>query len=114
MSSTFIRTTEDFICENCGREVKGNGYTNHCPYCLYSKHVDVNPGDRAADCGGLMKPVAVELRKGERIIIHECVKCGYRKPNRAAPEDDFEVILRIMEENGGQGPRKKGKNKNGR
>ena len=75
MSSTFIRTTEDFICENCGREVKGNGYTNHCPYCLYSKHVDVNPGDRAADCGGLMKPVAVELRKGERIIIHECDIC---------------------------------------
>ena len=69
MSATFIRKTEDFVCENCGQEVKGNGYTNHCPRCLYSKHVDINPGDRASDCGGLMKPVAVELRHGERIII---------------------------------------------
>ena len=99
MSSTFIRKNEDFVCENCGREVKGNGYTNHCPYCLYSKHVDIYPGDRAAKCGGLMKPIAVELRKGKRVIIHECVKCGYQKANKSAPEDDFDVLLRIMTEN---------------
>ena len=55
MSATFIRKTEDFICEHCGREVRGNGYTNHCPYCLWSKHVDINPGDRAAGCGGLKR-----------------------------------------------------------
>lgn len=36
----FTRVIEDFICENCGTEVKGNGYTNHCPKCLWSKHVD--------------------------------------------------------------------------
>lgn len=105
MSATFIRKTEDFICEHCGREVRGNGYTNHCPYCLWSKHVDINPGDRAAGCGGLMKPIAVELRKGERIIVHECVKCGHRKPNRSAPEDDFDVILQIMRENSVRGPK---------
>lgn len=99
MSASFIRKTEDFICENCGKEVKGNGYTNHCPYCLYSKHVDVCPGDRAADCGGLMKPIAVEIKKGERIIIHECIKCGYRKPNKSAPEDNFDELLRVMTEN---------------
>ncbi len=99
MSATFIRRTEDFICEHCGREVKGNGYTNHCPYCLYSKHVDNNPGDRASDCGGLMKPVAVEIRKGERVIIHKCMKCGHIKPNKCAPEDDFDMILQIMREN---------------
>ena len=46
-----------------------------------------------------MKPVAVELRKNEKIIIHECLKCGYRKPNKSAPEDNFDVILRIMAEN---------------
>ena len=105
MSATFIRRTEDFVCENCGRTIKWNGYTNHCPYCLYSKHVDITPGDRASDCGGLMKPVAVELRRGERIIVHECLKCGYRKPNKAAPEDDFDVMVRIMEENSGMMPR---------
>ena len=99
MSATFIRKTEDFVCENCGQEVRGNGYTNHCPRCLYSKHVDINPGDRASDCGGLMKPVAVELRHGEKIIIHECLKCGCRKPNKASPEDDFDALLRVMAEN---------------
>ena len=44
---SFTRKVEDFTCEHCGREVHGNGYTNHCPHCLHSKHVDVNPGDRA-------------------------------------------------------------------
>ncbi|HLL91284.1 MAG TPA: RNHCP domain-containing protein, partial [Tepidisphaeraceae bacterium] len=55
----FTRQVEDFTCGHCGRSVRGNGYTNHCPGCLWSRHVDVNPGDRAAACGGLMEPVAV-------------------------------------------------------
>lgn len=97
MSASFIRVTEDFICEHCGREVHGNGYTNHCPYCLWSKHVDLNPGDRASHCGGMMKPVEIQIKKGERIIIHECVKCGCRKPNKAAENDDFDAILKVME-----------------
>lgn len=96
MSSTFIRRQEDFICEHCGEKVKGNGYTNHCPYCLYSKHVDINPGDRAAACGGLMTPVSVELRRGEWIILHRCLTCGHTKPNKAAPEDAFDALLEIM------------------
>ena len=96
MSASFIRVTEDFICEHCGREVHGNGYTNHCPYCLWSKHVDVTPGDRASTCGGMMKPVEIQIKKGERIIIHECQKCGHRKPNKAAENDDFEEILKVM------------------
>ena len=50
----FIKVKEDFVCEHCGAEVKGDGYTNHCPKCLWSKHVDVHPGDRAAECGGMM------------------------------------------------------------
>ena len=97
MSASFIRVTEDFICEHCGREVHGNGYTNHCPYCLWSKHVDVTPGDRASRCGGMMKPVEIQIKKGERVIVHECVKCGYRKPNKSAENDDFDAILKIME-----------------
>ncbi len=97
MSASFIRVTEDFICEHCGREVHGNGYTNHCPYCLWSKHVDVTPGDRASHCGGMMKPVEIQIKKGERVIVHECVKCGYRKPNKTAANDDFTEILKVME-----------------
>jgi hypothetical protein len=62
---------------------------------LYSKHVDINPGDRAADCGGLMKPIWVELKKDKYVITHQCEICGYKKKNKVAKEDDFEEILKI-------------------
>jgi hypothetical protein len=76
--------------------VMGNGYTNHCPACLWSKHVDVNPGDRAADCGGLMEPVGAEQKSGQSILVHRCVICGHIKRNRTAPEDNFSLLLKIM------------------
>lgn len=93
---TFIRRTENFTCENCGAPVSGNGYTNHCPICLYSKHVDLSPGDRAAGCGGLMTPIRAELRRGEIILTHRCQRCGHEKTNKTSPEDDFEQILALM------------------
>jgi Zn finger protein HypA/HybF involved in hydrogenase expression len=93
MSQTFIKNKEDFICERCGVEVKGNGYTNHCPRCLWSKHVDIYPGDRAAACGAMMKPIGVDMEKGEFVIIHECEKCHHRKRNRVSPEDDLAALL---------------------
>jgi rubrerythrin len=96
MSRRFIRTIEDFICEQCGTPVHGNGYTNHCPACLYSKHVDINPGDRASPCGGLMEPIAVEMKKGQPVIVHRCLKCGAIRRNRAAKNDSMERILAIM------------------
>lgn len=41
------------------------------PNCLTSLHVDIEPGDRASDCGGHMEPVAVWVRRGgEWAIIH--------------------------------------------
>ncbi len=91
----FNRRIEDFICEHCGTEVHGNGYTNHCPNCLWSKHVDVNPGDRAADCGGLMEPVGVELKNGEYILLQKCKKCGHLRKNKVSPEDNFEEIIKL-------------------
>ena len=91
----FSRRTENFICEHCGTKVIGNGYTNHCPNCLWSKHVDINPGDRAADCGGLMKPDAIELKNGEYTIIHRCTKCGHTRRNKTSPDDNFEEILKL-------------------
>ncbi len=44
----FTEIDEEFICENCGKKVEKLGYScrDHCPYCLHSKHVDKNPGDR--------------------------------------------------------------------
>lgn len=95
MSKKFTRTIEDFVCEHCGAKIKGTGYTNHCPNCLWSKHIDVNPGDRAEACGGMMKPVAVEIKSGDYILVHQCQKCGQKKKNKIAPEDNFENILRL-------------------
>ena len=89
---------EDFTCENCGESVSGDGYTNHCPACLFSKHVDVNPGDREADCLGLMEPIEVEKKKGEYRILQRCVVCGMEKWNKTSPNDNFEMILQIAAE----------------
>ena len=95
MIKKFQRIKEDFICEKCGLAVKGSGYTNHCPYCLWSKHVDVNPGDRRAACHGLMEPAGVELEDGEYIILHRCISCGFEKRNKASKDDNFDVILQL-------------------
>ncbi|GAC1412855.1 MAG: hypothetical protein NVSMB66_3190 [Candidatus Doudnabacteria bacterium] len=95
MLKKFQRKVEDFICENCGKKVIGNGYTNHCPECLYSKHVDINPGDRLNLCGGLMKPVSVTLKNGEYVIIHRCIVCGFEKNNKTSSADNFNKILEI-------------------
>ncbi|MFA4999179.1 MAG: RNHCP domain-containing protein [Parcubacteria group bacterium] len=92
MSLTFKRTKENFICDNCGKEVKGNGYTNHCPRCLWSKHVDANPGDRTVKCGGMMEPVRLDWEGGQFFVTHRCVKCDYEKKNIAASEDNLELL----------------------
>lgn len=95
MSLKFIKNKEDFICEHCGKHVEGDGYTNHCPKCLWSKHVDIFPGDRAERCGGMMEPIRVEKKGKEYIIIHKCVKCGFEKPNKANKDDSFDIIIQI-------------------
>jgi DNA-directed RNA polymerase subunit RPC12/RpoP len=80
-----------FTCAECGADVLplvSGGYRNHCPYCLCSLHVDVNPGDRANDCGGVMEPVGAELtgKKGW-VVVHRCRRCGEVRRNKAALED---------------------------
>lgn len=94
MSQKFQRNIEDFTCEHCGHEVKGTGYTNHCPKCLYSKHVDVNPGDRGEECRGLMKPIQLIMKKGKHSIVHQCLLCGEERVNKTAQDDDIGVLLR--------------------
>lgn len=100
MFRRFQRRVEDFVCLNCGFAVQGSGYTNHCPRCLHSLHVDIYPGDRLAPCGGLMAPVAVSSKNNSYRILHRCVDCGYEKWNQAAPQDDFEQLLTIAREQG--------------
>lgn len=98
MSSKFIKNVEPFVCERCGTRVEGNGYTNHCPQCLWSKHVDIFPGDRAEQCGGIMEPIRIEKKGKEYVIIHKCIKCGLEKPNKAVKEDNFQMIIQISAE----------------
>ena len=94
----FTRRVEDFVCGHCGVSVKGNGFTNHCPKCLYSQHVDVMPGDRLATCRGLMAPVRIEPGTDGYKILHRCTVCGFEKRNQTAPEDDFETLLKVIDQ----------------
>lgn len=91
----FQRVEEDFSCENCGSHVKGSGYTNHCPNCLWSKHVDVNPGDRASDCGGMMEPVGLEVKGNEKIIMYKCTQCKASKRNKASKNDNVDALIKL-------------------
>ncbi len=91
----FTRTIENFDCGNCGYKVFGNGYTNHCPNCLWSRHVDVSPGDRSAMCWGMMEPVGIEIKGGEHTVAHRCLVCGETARNKVAKGDNFEVILEL-------------------
>ncbi|MBN1442448.1 MAG: RNHCP domain-containing protein [Planctomycetes bacterium] len=85
------RGNDGFVCEHCGLEVLPllqGSYRNHCPACLWSRHVDVVPGDRAEACGGLMEPVGVKgSSAGGWDIVHRCVRCGATRVNRAALDD---------------------------
>lgn len=91
----FIRKIEDFTCEVCGTKVKGTGYTDHCSACLYSKHVDVFPGDRRAECGGLMEPIGATQKKGEWDIFYRCRECGLERFNKASPDNNIEKIIEL-------------------
>lgn len=78
----------------------GGSYRNHCPRCLCSLHVDINPGDRANDCGGVLEPVGVEQGKKGWVIVHKCRTCGEVRRNRAALDDpvmsdDYELMVRL-------------------
>ena len=95
----FQRIVEDFICEKCGAKVKGNGFTNHCPKCLWSKHVDINPGDRADGCLGMMCPVKIDFEKGKYYINHKCAKCGLHRRKIIEKSDNFDAAVEISRKN---------------
>jgi hypothetical protein len=94
----FIRKKEDFICGNCGFGMKGNGFTNHCSNCLWSKHVDVDPGDREEPCGGMMEPLEVKLEANKWGLIHVCAKCGFERKAILVEGDSVDEAIRIAEE----------------
>jgi DNA-directed RNA polymerase subunit RPC12/RpoP len=93
----FNMIDETFECENCHKKVEKLKYSarDHCPYCLYSKHVDINPGDRANPCQGLLKPIDIEKFKDTYKIVYICQKCGQEHKNIMATDDDFEQIIEL-------------------
>lgn len=93
---SFTRRIEDFTCAQCGAANKGDGYTNHCYRCLYSLHVDDDPGDRACACHGLMKPVGAQQLGGRIVILHECMSCGAIKRCKSVDRDLVDSIIAVM------------------
>lgn len=93
----FSKLDESFICDHCNERVEKLNYTSrdHCPYCLYSKHVDILPGDRANTCKGLLKPISIEKFKNSFKIIYKCEKCGEIHKNITACDDDFNKIIHL-------------------
>lgn len=96
----FQPCTESFPCKNCGElvtpEDAGTRHRNHCPKCLCSVHVDIEPGDRASTCHGIMEPISVWVRKdGEWALIHRCKTCGALSSNRIAADDNPMLLLSI-------------------
>ena len=93
----FKMIDEEFVCENCHKKVKKLNYTarDHCPYCLYSKHLDITPGDRKNNCKGLMIPIDIEKYRNTYKIIYKCEKCNETHKNIIATDDDFEKIIKL-------------------
>lgn len=94
----FTKIDEEFICENCGEKVEKLGYScrNHCPKCLCSKHVDINPGDRLESCAGILEPIGIEINsKKGYVVIFKCRKCGQIRKNKMAEDDNMDLVIKI-------------------
>ncbi|MGZ4132245.1 MAG: RNHCP domain-containing protein [Actinomycetota bacterium] len=95
------RRAGSFRCGHCRLDVPeqapGTAHRNHCPNCLWSRHVDDDtPGDRAADCGSQMEPIGVTVRGGgEWVLVHRCAGCGEIHLNRTAGDDNPLGLLRL-------------------
>lgn len=93
----FIQNNEGFTCLNCGKRVAPHPTSsrNHCPYCLWSLHVDVSPGDRMNPCRGLMRPVGLETKAGKMKIIYVCGSCKASNKNVTASDDNSDKIIAL-------------------
>ena len=93
-----VEVSEGFKCRHCrnfiGIPPSGGRNRNHCPLCLYSLHVDdKTPGDRGSNCRSSMQPIGVFYRpKGEQMVVHKCLGCGFVRYNRIAADDNPVVL----------------------
>lgn len=89
-----------FSCTHCKQWVSNQSYgtlqRNHCPACLWSRHVDEKVGDRRNACAQAMEPIAIASRSGgEWAIVHRCTGCGHLRTNRVAGDDDELALLAL-------------------
>jgi hypothetical protein len=95
------RTPSTFRCGHCRLDVStdapGTRHRNHCPNCLWSRHLDDHvPGDRAAGCAGAMEPLAVSVRgDGEWVLVHRCGNCDTVRLNRIAGDDNPLTLMHL-------------------
>jgi predicted RNA-binding Zn-ribbon protein involved in translation (DUF1610 family) len=89
----FRKRVESFTCFSCGTRVEGTGYTDHCPECLGSIHMDINPGDRDSACRGKMEPISFNPR--ENMIYYRCGKCGKTSRVRTSENDNKDMLLEL-------------------
>ncbi|MEM1166016.1 MAG: RNHCP domain-containing protein [Planctomycetota bacterium] len=96
--------SRSFLCVHCKRAVNeaafGTKHRNHCPACLWSRHVDEAVGDRRCACRHGMEPIAIAVRNassrdGEWCIVHRCTGCGELRLNRIAGDDDERALLAL-------------------
>ncbi|MDP7638098.1 MAG: RNHCP domain-containing protein [Candidatus Hydrogenedentes bacterium] len=93
-----------FVCEHCGQAVApltNGSYRNHCPFCLYSKHVDMAPGDRMSHCSGMMEPIGLRHKSGKGFqVVHKCLRCSEQRVNKVASDtvqpDEIEALARLI------------------
>lgn len=91
---SFKMINESFDCENCKTQIEkhpSGSARNHCPKCLYSKHLDKDsPGDRLSACHWLMKPIWQDMKKNKwTMLVHNCERCWKKILNKLAPDDNF-------------------------
>lgn len=94
------RGPDTFRCKRCRFDVPlhapGTRHRNHCPLCLWSRHLDSAPGDRASGCAGAMEPIAVAVQDdGEWSLVHRCGACSVVHLNRIAGDDNAHSLLQL-------------------
>ncbi len=93
----FIQNNQEFNCVFCGKKVATHPTSSrdHCNYCLYGLHVDINPGDRQNPCKGLLKPIGIDKSNSKTQIYYVCETCGVKLRNIIASDDDYDKIIEI-------------------
>lgn len=95
------RGPASFRCRHCKLDVPvvaiGTAHRNHCPNCLWSRHLDDDAaGDRDSECGASMEPIAITVRAGgEWVLVHRCTNCATVRLNRSAGDDNPLALLRL-------------------